>query len=95
MRSIRVRAAFAGTFFFALVPGAQGTPQVVGDEACPKFAVDIAAFATCEGDRVVKPAPATAAGRRDEAPKAATARDAAPLAEVRPTPNTAAKRQSR
>lgn len=31
------------------------TPQTVGDEACPKYAVDIAAFATCEGDRVVKP----------------------------------------
>ena len=31
------------------------TPQTVGDEACPKYAVDIEAFATCEGDRVVKP----------------------------------------
>ena len=31
------------------------TPQTVSDEACPKYAVDIAAFATCEGDRVVKP----------------------------------------
>jgi rhodanese-related sulfurtransferase len=29
--------------------------QVVGDDACPKYAVDIAAFATCEGDRVVRP----------------------------------------
>lgn len=34
---------------------ATATPQTVGDEACPKYAVDIAAFATCEGDRVVKP----------------------------------------
>jgi len=30
--------------------------QVVGDDACPKYAVDIASFATCEGDRVVRPA---------------------------------------
>lgn len=34
---------------------AAATPQTVGDEACPKYAVDIEAFATCEGDRVVKP----------------------------------------
>jgi rhodanese-related sulfurtransferase len=30
--------------------------QVVGDDACPKFAVDIAAFATCDGDRVSRAA---------------------------------------
>jgi rhodanese-related sulfurtransferase len=29
--------------------------QVVGDGACPKFAVDIAAFATCDGDRAATP----------------------------------------
>jgi len=29
--------------------------QVVADSACPKYAVDIAAFATCEGDQVAKP----------------------------------------
>jgi len=29
--------------------------QVVGDGACPKYALDIAAFATCEGERVVRP----------------------------------------
>lgn len=34
---------------------ADATPQTVGDEACPKYAVDIESFATCEGDRVVKP----------------------------------------
>lgn len=33
----------------------QATPQTVADSACPKYAVDIAAFATCEGDRVVTP----------------------------------------
>jgi rhodanese-related sulfurtransferase len=31
--------------------------QVVGDEACPLFAVDIESFATCEGDRVTRPVP--------------------------------------
>ncbi len=34
---------------------AAATPQTVVDEACPKYAVDIEAFATCLGDRVVKP----------------------------------------
>jgi rhodanese-related sulfurtransferase len=29
--------------------------QVVGDDACPTYAVDIAAFATCDGDRVAAP----------------------------------------
>lgn len=29
--------------------------QVVGDEACALYEVDIASFATCEGDRVTKP----------------------------------------
>lgn len=33
----------------------QASPQAVADSACPKYAVDIAAFATCEGDRVVAP----------------------------------------
>lgn len=31
------------------------TPQVVGDAPCTVYAVDIEAFATCEGDRVVSP----------------------------------------
>lgn len=31
--------------------------EVVADSACPKYAVDIAYFATCEGDRVAKAAP--------------------------------------
>lgn len=29
--------------------------QTVGDDACPLYAVDIAAFATCDGDKVVPP----------------------------------------
>jgi rhodanese-related sulfurtransferase len=28
--------------------------QVVADSACPKYAVDIASFATCDGDRVAR-----------------------------------------
>jgi hypothetical protein len=95
MRSIRTRAAFAGTFFFALVPGAQGAPQVVGDEACEKYAVDIASFATCEGGSVVKPQATNAVERRAEASSAVPARDAAPLAEARHARNATPRRQSR
>lgn len=29
--------------------------QVVGDAACPYYAVDVAAFATCDGDRAAGP----------------------------------------
>jgi rhodanese-related sulfurtransferase len=36
---------------FAAVAG----PAVVGHDACPTYAVDIEAFATCEGDRVTMP----------------------------------------
>jgi hypothetical protein len=31
------------------------SPAVVADSACPHYAVDIEAFATCEGDRVAMP----------------------------------------
>lgn len=34
----------------------QASIQVVGDDACPLYAVDIAAFATCDGDRIARPA---------------------------------------
>jgi rhodanese-related sulfurtransferase len=41
---------------FCLAPAlALAQIQVVGDDACPGFAVDIAAFATCDGDRVAPP----------------------------------------
>ena len=43
--------------WLCLVPAsALAQMQVVGDGACPKFAVDIAAFATCDGERVASPA---------------------------------------
>ena len=31
-------------------------PVVVGNEACPNYAVDIESFASCDGDRVAMPA---------------------------------------
>lgn len=36
----------------ASVAAVDATAQVVADDACPLYAVDIAAFATCDGDRV-------------------------------------------
>jgi rhodanese-related sulfurtransferase len=38
-----------------LVSAASATPVVVGDGACPTYAVDIEAFATCDQDRVAMP----------------------------------------
>lgn len=37
---------------FASLAAVEANAQVVGDDACPQYAVDIAAFATCDGDRV-------------------------------------------
>ena len=80
MTSIRnPRAALAGAFFCALaaLPGTAHAIQVVGDEACQTYAVDIAAFATCENGRVTKPeSPAPAAPAR--APDRAAAAKASP-----------------
>jgi hypothetical protein len=39
---------------------AVASPMVVADSACPLHAVDIEAFATCDGDRVAKPDEETA-----------------------------------
>ena len=33
------------------------TPQTVDDSACAYYGADIASFATCEGNKVVKPTP--------------------------------------
>ena len=41
-----------GVALLATVSVAHADPRVVGDGACPYYAVDIEAFATCEGDRV-------------------------------------------
>lgn len=48
------RISLAGASFCALLGPAHAI-QVVDDSACERYAVDIAAFATCEGGRVVKP----------------------------------------
>lgn len=42
-----------GTLATAVMAG----PRVVADSACPHYAVDIEAFATCDGDRVASPDP--------------------------------------
>ena len=50
------RLALVGASF-CLVQGASvATPQVVGDEACAYYAVDIEAFATCTDGKVTLPA---------------------------------------
>ena len=48
------RISLAGALFGGLVASAHAI-QVVGDAACDYYAVDIAAFATCENGRVVTP----------------------------------------
>jgi rhodanese-related sulfurtransferase len=54
-----VAALLAAILGLVASPDAQAAPQVVGDDACPIYAEDIAAFATCEGDRVVRPEAST------------------------------------
>ncbi len=58
-------AALAGAFFSMAVAAAVAAPQVVGDEACARYAVDIESFATCEDGKVVRTeaAPASTATR--------------------------------
>lgn len=46
-------AALAQDLLAGALP--QALIQVVGDDACPLYAVDIAAFATCDGDRIARP----------------------------------------
>ncbi|MGZ8994146.1 MAG: hypothetical protein ACXW16_09035 [Burkholderiaceae bacterium] len=36
------------------IGGGVASAQVVSDEACPKHAVDVAAYATCDGDKVTR-----------------------------------------
>lgn len=50
LRAIALIGVIAGIGLIAA--GTEATPRVVGDEACPYYAVDIAAFATCEDDTV-------------------------------------------
>jgi hypothetical protein len=48
--------SLVGASFF-IATAACGTPQVVGDEACERYEVDIASFASCIDGKVVRPAP--------------------------------------
>jgi rhodanese-related sulfurtransferase len=41
----------------ALSAAVLAQPAVVGDDACPRYAIDVEAFATCDGDRVAAPRP--------------------------------------
>jgi len=54
---------------------ASAGPAVVADSACPRHAIDIEAFATCEGDRVA--APETEATRDNRSAADARAGDSA------------------
>lgn len=47
--------AAAGLVSIAAALPQAAPAQVVADSACPKYSVDIAAFATCDGDQVAKP----------------------------------------
>lgn len=49
--------SFASSLFFAPAL-ALAQISVVADDACPKYAVDIESFATCDGDHIAAPAPA-------------------------------------
>ena len=49
------QAILAGASFSFLCGVASATPQVVGDEACERFEVDIASFASCADGKVVRP----------------------------------------
>ncbi|MFO1317910.1 MAG: hypothetical protein U1F58_20125 [Burkholderiales bacterium] len=50
-----LHAALAGASFSFAVAVATAGPLVVADEACTRYAVDIASFATCEDGKVVRP----------------------------------------
>ena len=50
----RCRGLLAGAFFL-LATAAAATPQVVGDEACARYEVDMASFASFTDGKVVRP----------------------------------------
>ena len=64
-------AAFAIPVALLLLP-TPAAAQVMGDDACPRFAVDHAGFATCDGDRAARSAPG-AATPMEVTPRAALA----------------------
>jgi rhodanese-related sulfurtransferase len=50
-----MKKVFASFALVCLASAASAGPAVVAHSACPHYAVDIEAFATCEGDRVAMP----------------------------------------
>ena len=50
-----MRKLFALFGLMCLASPASASPAVVAHSACPQYAVDIEAFATCDGDRVTMP----------------------------------------
>ena len=69
-------AAYAAALAIPLALLLLPTPaaaQVMGDTACPRFAVDHAGFATCDGDRAAQAASSGATTRMEITPRAALA----------------------
>ncbi len=66
-----------------------GAPAVVADTACPYYAVDIASFATCDGDRVARAASDTP---DIEAPATEARAQPQPRAALAPNPQRAERR---
>lgn len=54
----------------ACAGGARAGIEVVGDGACPYYAVDIESFATCDGEQVTRAAAEAAADALKDAPAA-------------------------
>lgn len=54
MKQFRISRRAVATTLMAAAFAGSAAAQVVGDSACPAYAVDIASFATCDGDRVAR-----------------------------------------
>jgi hypothetical protein len=80
-----IRMAVAGVSFWLALPTTAAI-QVVGDEACEKYAVDIASFATCVDGKVTRAEDAPVVAARPAKPPpvatASAARDAVPKPEA-------------
>jgi len=80
LRAIALAGVIGGIAIIAV--SSEATPRVVADEACPYYAVDIEAFATCEEDGVAGPRPSdTAEVAHAAAVESAPRREAATPAE--------------
>jgi hypothetical protein len=86
-----IRMAVAGVSFWLALP-VTAAIQVVGDEACEKYAVDIASFATCVDGKVTRAEDAPVAAARQARPLPVATASAA--REVVPRPEAGARTQS-